>query len=130
MQIILGNFCSLFTTGLVLAAIFQMAHIVENISFPTPNEEGQMENNYIRHQLNTTSNFATNSKFIAYLFGGLNFQIEHHLFPYLSHIHLYNIAPIVKATAKELGLPYKEYPTYWAALKSHFRMLKKLGKKI
>lgn len=127
-MVMLGYVCFLSTAGLTLTLIFQLAHIVENVAFPLPNEEGKMQNSFAKHQLMTTSDFATRNKLVKFLFGGLNFQIEHHIFPQICHIHLKNIAPIVKATALEFGVPYYENPTFFKALCSHFKTLKKFGR--
>ncbi len=127
-QVLIGYLSFLATAGIVLTTIFQLAHIVENVAFPLPNEHGKMENSFAKHQLSTTSNFAMKNKIVSFLFGGLNFQIEHHLFPHICHTHLYKIAPIVESTAKEFGLPYHQNFSFFSALRSHFNTLKKLGK--
>ncbi|MBS0604159.1 MAG: acyl-CoA desaturase [Verrucomicrobia bacterium] len=126
--IVLGYFTFLATAGLVLTVIFQLAHIVENVAFPLPNEEGKIDNSFLKHQLATTANFAMDSRLANFLFGGLNFQVEHHIFPHVCHTHLRKIAPIVRSTAHEFGLPYNENPTFMAAIASHFKTLKKLGR--
>lgn len=114
--------------GFILALVFQLAHTVEGTSHPLPNEEGIIENDWAIHQLETTANFARKSKWISWYVGGLNFQVEHHLFPYISHVHYPQIAEIVKATAEEFGVPYLESKTFGAAVKSHFSFLHQLGK--
>jgi linoleoyl-CoA desaturase len=113
--------------SLVLSLVFQLAHLVEGVEFPLPNNEGIMESEWAIHELRTTSNFATDNPFLTWFLGGLNFQIEHHLFPQVCHIHYPKIAPIVKMTAKEFGVPYHEQPTFMRALGSHLRLLKKFG---
>lgn len=125
--VVLSYLCFLGVIGVTLTVIFQLAHIVENVSFPLPNAEGKMENSFATHQLTTTSNFATKSKMVSFLFGGLNFQVEHHLLPHICHTHLPAVASIVKETTKEFGLPYYENPSFFKAVRSHFRTLKKLG---
>ncbi len=127
-QVLLGYIGFLSMTGITMTIVFQLAHIVENVAFPLPNEMGNMDNSFSKHQLSTTSNFATKNKVVGFLFGGLNFQVEHHLFPHVCHIHLKEIAPIVKQTAEEFGLPYYENSSFFAAVRSHFRTLKKLGR--
>lgn len=117
-----------FIAGLVLTVIFQLAHTVENTSHPLPNTEGTIENNWAIHQLNTTVNFSRKSKFLTWYLGGLNFQVEHHLFPNICHIHYPEIAPIVKQTAEEFGIPYLENESFLGAINSHIRMLKTYGK--
>jgi linoleoyl-CoA desaturase len=91
------------------------------------NESGNVEEAWADHQMRTTANFAPDSRLASFLLGGLNRQIEHHLFPKICHIHYPAIARIVKDTAQEFNLPYIESPTFSQALQSHFRMLKKLG---
>lgn len=126
--IVLGYLSFLATAGLTITVVFQLAHIVENVAFPLPNEEGKIDNSFLKHQLATTSNFAVDSKWVNFLFGGLNFQVEHHIFPHVCHTHLKKISPIVKKTALEFGLPYHSNPTFFAAIASHFKTLKILGR--
>lgn len=114
--------------GILISIVFQLAHIVDNVDYIEPNDEGKIETNWAEHELMTTSNFATHNKVLTELVGGLNFQVEHHLFPYISHAHLPEVAKIVKETAKEFGLPYYEQPTFREAICSHFRTLKRLGR--
>lgn len=113
--------------GITLAVVFQLAHVVEGATFPTPDEKGDVMNNWTIHQLNTTANFARKSFLASWFFGGLNFQIEHHLFPHICHIHYPEISHIVKETAEEYGIVYNENETMWDAIKSHTKMLKLLG---
>lgn len=126
-QVLIGYVVFLASMGITVTLIFQLAHIVENVAFPTPNDDGKLENTFAKHQLTTTCNFARNSWFVSFLLGGLNFQIEHHIFPHICHTHLRKISPIVQATAREFGLPYHENPSFFSALRSHFRTLKRLG---
>ncbi|TKC05386.1 acyl-CoA desaturase [Pedobacter polaris] len=127
-QFLIGFLAMQFAQGLVLGLVFQLAHVVEGTSFPLPNEDGNIEEAWAAHQMMTTANFAVNSKLVGFLCGGLNRQVEHHLFPKICHIHYPAIGSIVKTTALEFGLPYIESPTFLSALGSHYRMLKKLGK--
>ncbi len=103
--VVLGYFSFLAAAGLTMTIVFQLAHIVENVAFPLPNEEGKIENSFLKHQLSTTSNFAVNNPFVTFLFGGLNFQVEHHIFPHVCHIHLGKIAPIVKRNGPGIWPP-------------------------
>jgi linoleoyl-CoA desaturase len=114
--------------GLLISIIFQLAHIVDNVEYFEPNDEGKIESNWAEHEMMTTSNFATHNKWLTEMIGGLNFQVEHHLFPYVGHAHYPEIAKIVKATAQEFDLPYYEQPTFREAIRSHFRTLKRLGR--
>ncbi len=123
-----GFFTMQFISGIVLASIFQPAHVVECAEFPLPDEDGNMENNWLIHQLETTTNFAQNNKFFTWFVGGLNHQVEHHLFPTICHIHYAKISSIVKETAEEYGVPYHSYPTFAAALINHGKILKEFGR--
>lgn len=127
-QFVIGFLAMQFAQGLVLGLVFQLAHVVEGTSFPHPNNEGNIEEAWAAHQMMTTANFAVDSKIAAFFCGGLNRQIEHHLFPKICHIHYPAIGKIVKETALEFNLPYIESPTFGTALASHYRTLKRLGK--
>ena len=127
-QILTGFLLMHFIAGVILTVVFQLAHSVEGTSHPLPNEEGIIENDWAIHQMNTTVNFARHSKLLSWYVGGLNFQVEHHLFPRVSHIHYPALAPIVKETAEEFGIPYLENKTFGNALKSHVQFLQRLGR--
>ena len=126
--VVIGFVMMHFVAGVLLSAIFQLAHVIEETDFPNPDNNLRMENNWAVHQLMTTANFSPKSKIMSWFIGGLNRQIEHHLFPHICHVHYKNIAPIVKQTAKEYNLPYYEQPTFISALADHTRMLLKMGK--
>ncbi|HVZ95579.1 MAG TPA: acyl-CoA desaturase [Chitinophagaceae bacterium] len=115
-------------TGFVISIIFQLAHTVEPTSFPLPGGEGKIENEWAIHQIETTANFATKNKVISWLIGGLNFQIEHHLFPKISHVHYPAISKITKTTCAEFGLVYIEFPKMSHAVISHVAYLKRLSR--
>ncbi len=127
-QAALGFFVMHLAEGIVMGLVFQLAHVVEGTDFPVPSEQGNMEEAWAEHQMRTTANFASNSSIAGFLLGGLNRQIEHHLFPKVCHIHYPAVSEIVRKTAKEFNLPYLESTTFFAAIKSHYRMLRKLGK--
>ena len=114
-------------SGQILALIFQCAHVLEETDFFLPAESGSMENSWAIHQMRTTANFANGSTFFSWFIGGLNYQIEHHLFPHICHIHYKDISKIVKSTAQEFNVPYNHHPTFLDAVKSHFRVLNQLG---
>lgn len=114
--------------GASLSFVFQLAHVTDGLSFPEPDSEGNMENSWAMHQMHTTSNFARKSKIVNFLCGGLNFQVEHHLFPGVCHIHYEKLAPIVQQTAHEYGLPYHESKTFYGAIAAHLSSLKTLGR--
>lgn len=116
------------TSGLVLSMVFQLAHSVEETTFPEVIiPENKMQDEWAIHQLKTTANFATASKVITWFLGGLNYQIEHHLFPKISHIHYPVISKIIKKRCNELGLNYIEHKTVARAIISHVNHLKNLG---
>ncbi len=115
------------TAGIVLTFIFQTAHVMPNSHF-VEQEEEKIADEFAVHQLRTTTNYGTRNKILFWFSGGLNFQVEHHLFPEICHIHYPKIAPIVRKTAEEFGLPYHELRGFRVALRYHFSMLKALGK--
>jgi linoleoyl-CoA desaturase len=126
-QILLGILMMHYIAGFILAIIFQPAHVIEGTEFPMPDEDNMLENNWAVHQLHTTTNFGNRSRWFSWYVGGLNFQIEHHLFPNICHVHYRRISEIVRNTASEFGLPYKTSRTFISALNGHLKLLKKLG---
>lgn len=125
--ILLGFLIMHLICGLLLALIFQPAHVITETSFVNSEKEKQIQNSWAIHQLQTTSNFAHGSRLFSWFVGGLNYQIEHHLFPNICHIHYRAIAPIVKQTAAEYNIPYYEHKTFGGALLSHFKVLHAFG---
>lgn len=116
-------------TGFTLSIVFQLAHTVEHTEFPVPAEDGRLQDEWAIHQLKTTANFATRNKLISWFVGGLNFQVEHHLFPKISHIHYPAINKIVKQACAEYNVVYVEYPKMYHAVASHVSFLRQMGKR-
>ena len=128
LEILPGFVLMHFIAGIVLTVVFQLAHTVEGTDHPMPDSDGNIENAWAIHQMNTTKNFSRKNKLITWYVGGLNYQIEHHLFSKICHVHYPKIAPIVKKTAEEFNIPYLENETFSGAVKSHFSILGKLGR--
>lgn len=124
---LIGFLCLAMFAGFVLSVVFQLAHTVEHTEFPVPDDANKIENEWAIHQIQTTANFATRNKLISWLVGGLNFQIEHHLFPKISHIHYPAISKIIKQTCEEYGVRYIEFRRMRHAIVSHAVHLKKMG---
>jgi len=123
-----GYFIASFTCGLILAVVFQLAHIMEEADFPLPDVvTNKIENEWAIHQIQTTVNFGTNNIWLNFFLGGLNFQIEHHIFPKMAHIHYKEVSKIVKATCEDYGVTYVEYPGIWSAIQAHRAHMKVLG---
>lgn len=115
--------------GFTLSIVFQLAHTVEHTHFPLVNIDTQkLDDEFAIHQIKTTANFATKNKLVSWLVGGLNFQIEHHLFPKVSHVHYPAISEIVRKICGEYQLQYIEYPTMGKAVVAHVKFLRQMGK--
>jgi len=128
MPAVLGYLIMGLICGFTLSVIFQLAHIVEGTTFPKPDKENnKIDSDWNVHQLATTANFATKNKVLSWFAGGLNYQVEHHLFPRISHVHYPKINKIVKDVCEEFSVIYTEYPTLTSALKSHIKYLKLVG---
>lgn len=125
--LLIGFFAMHYLSGLLLAFIFQSAHVLEETSFFKAKDKDSLENSWAIHQLRTTANFAKNNKILSWYAGGLNYQIEHHLFPNICHIHYAKISDIVRSTAEEYGIPYYEHKTFMQAIRSHMRVINELG---
>lgn len=116
------------TLGFTLALVFQLAHCVALADFPIADQAtGKMEQDWARHQVATTVDFARDSALLTWFLGGLNFQVEHHLFPRISHVHYPAISRIVEATCKDYGVRFRAYPTMSEALVAHAKWLKFMG---
>jgi linoleoyl-CoA desaturase len=127
---LLGFFLLHVVMGLTLSLVFQLAHVVENTEFENValDETKHIETAWAEHQIKTSSNFSMDNRVISWFVGGLNFQIEHHLFPKVSHIHYPAISKIVIEKCAEFNLPYNNYSTITGAIASHFRVMRMLGR--
>jgi linoleoyl-CoA desaturase len=127
-QAIAGFFLMHIAMGLSLAVVFQLAHVVESTEFVDGFNVRAVEDEWAVHQLKTTANFAVGNKIITWLVGGLNFQIEHHLFPRISHIHYPAIHSIIESNCIKFNVPYNKFDTLGEAVYSHFKFMKELGR--
>jgi linoleoyl-CoA desaturase len=122
--------CYLFVSlvaGIILSVVFQLAHTVEEANFPKPGRSGYIDKPWAVHQVETTVDFARESPMACWLLGGLNFQIEHHLFPRICHVNYPHIAPVVEETCRDFGVRYKVHNSFWQGVRSHFRWLRRMG---
>ncbi len=127
-EMILGYIVMSFVCGFIISVVFQLAHIVNDTTFPMPNEDSRkIDQEWAIHQLATTANFSTKSKIIGWFTGGLNFQVEHHLFPKISHVHYPKISEFVKETCEKFNVQYIEYPNLFSAIRSHVSYLRLAG---
>lgn len=127
-QVLLGFLLMHLVAGTIMSLIFQMAHVVEGPAQAIPNAEGKIGDSLIVHQLKSTADFSKNNKWISWYVGGLNFQVEHHLYPKVCHVHYPAIARIVETTTREFKIPYHVYETFGQALRAHLLTLKRLGR--
>lgn len=127
---LIGFLCMHIALGLSLSVVFQLAHVVEETDFHFVGDEDKViENEWAIHQINTTVDFARGNKLISWFVGGLNYQVEHHLFPRISHIHYPEISKIVEQKCREFNIAYNAMPSMWAAIGSHYRFMKTMGRK-
>ncbi|MFT4602176.1 MAG: linoleoyl-CoA desaturase [Arenicella sp.] len=117
-----------FLAGSILAYVFQPAHVVPEVKYFEVDNDLSIPNNFAIHQMQTTSNFAPRSRILYWLIGGLNYQVEHHLFPNICHVHYKDLSVIVRETAKEFDVPYNTHSTFFSAIKYHMKMLKAVGR--
>jgi linoleoyl-CoA desaturase len=114
--------------GLTLSTVFQLAHCVQEASFPWPGEGTQkVEREWSAHQVETTVDFARGNALLTWYLGGLNFQIEHHLFPKICHLHYPALSPIVEDICRAHGVRHFAHANLRDAVRSHVRFLKRLG---
>jgi linoleoyl-CoA desaturase len=124
---IVSFFLMHFICGVILGAIFQPAHVIPSSNYPLPDDSGNIEADWAVNQLYNTANFAPGARLFSWYVGGLNYQVEHHLFPNICHVHYRKISEIVRETAMEYNLPYNSQRTFGKALSLHTKMLYNLG---
>ncbi|HEX7449653.1 MAG TPA: acyl-CoA desaturase [Pirellulales bacterium] len=118
-----------FAQGVVLSIVFQVAHCVKEAAFPLPqSHDRRMGAAWAVHQVQTTVDFARANRLLSWFIGGLNFQIEHHLFPRVCHVHYAALAPIVEETCRQFGVSYAAHGSFSAGVASHFRWLRSMGR--
>lgn len=127
-QIFTGFLVMHFIAGLTLSLIFQTAHVMPVCDYQLAQNETSIETEWAVHEMKTTNNFALNSRFFSWFVGGLNFQIEHHLFPQICHVHYKQLSKIVSSTAEEFGITYNHQKTFFQAIWLHAKMLYHLGR--
>jgi len=127
-QIAIGFLTVHLIGGTILGVIFQLAHVVEQTAHPVPDNLGKMPNGWLVHEMLTTANFCVGNRLLTWYVGGLNHQIEHHLFPKTCSVHYPALAPIVREVAEKHGIPYYNNATFVQAFGSHIRMLRRLGR--
>ena len=127
-QILIGFVVLHLTAGMIMSTVFQMAHVVKGTDQPMPDENQTIHNDWVVHQMRTTSDFGRKNGLLSWYIGGLDFQIEHHLFQNVCHVHYPAIAGIVKSTAEEFKITYNLNSNIFRALSSHYNRLKELGR--
>jgi len=125
--IVIGWISIHILSGLTFALVFQCTHICDGTNYPMPDEDGNIENNYALHVMETTADFSRESRIGSWLMGGINIHVIHHIFPEICHVHYPKITPILIKTAKDFGLQYKEFKTFGEAMRNHLKMLRHLS---
>ncbi len=120
---VLGFFTLTVFGSLTLTLVLLSTHVGSDTEFVEPDQQGNVPYSWSHHIMRTTSDFATQSWFLTHLFGGFNHHIFHHLFPSISHVHYYELTPILKKVAKQYDLPYRENKRVVSAIWSHFKLL-------
>jgi linoleoyl-CoA desaturase len=113
--------------SLTMVIVFQLAHCVEEAASPSPEELRLHPQIWAVHQVESTVDFCPRNPVLTWLLGGLNFQIEHHLFPRVPHTHYPQIARIVRRSAEKHGVRYTVQASFRDAIGSHARHLRSMG---
>ncbi len=124
-----GYFIAMLTLGVVISIVFQLAHVVEGAAYADAQATGviEVDEDWAIYQMQSTFDFCPDNAFLTWSLGGLNYQVEHHLFPKVSHVHYPAIRKIVKEVALKYGVQHNEFSSFWSAVKSHFGMMHHLG---
>ena len=113
--------------GVVLSVVFQLAHCVEEADFPVVAAAGAGMGPWADHQLATTVDFSRSNGLLSWLLVGLNFQVEHHLFPRICHVHYPQLSAIVEQTCRDCDVPFRSHRSFLSGVASHYRWLKRMG---
>jgi linoleoyl-CoA desaturase len=114
--------------GFTIALVFQLAHVVDAVEMPEVDAgTRRLEEDWATHQLRTTADFAADNRFVSWYCGGLNMQVEHHLFSRISHVRYQHLRPVVEAACREYGVRYRSYPSVLSAVRGHLRRLSALA---
>jgi linoleoyl-CoA desaturase len=125
---LIGAGVAMAAAGVALTVVFQLAHTVEGPEFPLPDmPQNLLPDEFAIHQIATTANFATQSRMVTWMVGGLNYQIEHHLFPRIAHVHYPQISKVVRQVCEERNIAYVEHTTFRKAVAAHVRHLRTMG---
>lgn len=114
--------------GLTLGVVFQLAHVVEGAAFVPVGASGTLPSPWLEHQLATTADFARHNRLLTWYVGGLNHQVEHHLFPKVGHRHYPALARIVREVCGRHGLTTLEHESFFSAFRAHLRHLRRMGR--
>jgi linoleoyl-CoA desaturase len=117
-----------FAVGIILSVVFQIAHCGTEASFPTVSPSGDVARSWAVHEVESTVDFARRNPTLTWYLGGLNYQIEHHLFPKICHVNYPQLAPIVQALCAEFGVRYQAYDGFGPAVSAHWRWLQQMGR--
>ena len=90
-------------------------------------KKGIPANDWAAVQCQTSVNWSSGSWFWNHFSGGLNHQIEHHLFPSICHTNYYYIQDIVEDTCREYNVPYRSESNLFVAIKKMLLHLKVMG---
>ena len=126
-QVLLVYAATMAVVGIALSIVFQLAHAVEEAQFPVPSADGRIDRPWAVHQVETTIDFSRDNRLLSWFVGGLNFQVAHHLFPRVCHVHYPALTRVVEETCREFGVRYQAQRSMFAGLASHYRLLRRLG---
>ncbi len=126
-KILIGFFVMHVVLSMIIVLVFQVAHLIRETQHGIPDSAGHISDSWAVHQIKSTANFACNNRWLTRYVGGLNYQIEHHLFCGICSVHYPAIRVIVKKTCEKYSVPYFEHKTFGSALISHFQYLKQMG---
>jgi len=115
-----------FIVSIIFTAVLGVSHLSDIVEHPDPDPSNKLTESWAMLQMKTSVDYNVDSKFLNWVLGGFNAHTLHHLFPNICHVHYLDMVKILRDTSEEFGITYNE-TSYWNALRSHFRFLKKMG---
>ena len=118
-----GLFLPTILYMITVNTLYHVNIVLDHDTYETAVENHYEGNDWLRLQIQNSGNFMNDNLVWTHLFGAINYQIEHHLFPNMSSVHYPAVKPIVVKFCKENNIPYVHHPTLFGAYKSFLKMM-------
>ncbi|QDW23410.1 hypothetical protein FFJ24_000615 [Pedobacter sp. KBS0701] len=124
--VLIGFLMMHLSQSLFLLFTFFMTHHVEETQYPKADAQGYINASWLMNQIRSSNDMHPFSKTANFILGGFNNHIAHHLFPHYHHLYYPQISKILYEMLNDNGIT-PNCTSYFGGIKSHLRLLKKMG---